>query len=87
MGRMSTNQKILDVACENSEVITDILKKLDALIPPENKADAEILWKELQHRMFYQDYLYDCHRPFTPGYEVELDYEAFDDLMKKTGQW
>ncbi len=84
MSRFKTNQKILEAACKNSEAITDILKELDALIPPESKGKAETLWTELQHRMFYQVYLYDSHRPFGPGHKVELDYNKFNEQI---GLW
>lgn len=87
MGRAKTNRKILEAACGNAEAITDILKELDTLIPPENKEKAEPLWVELQHRMFFQDYLYDCHRPFVPGHKVVLNYEEYDASMKKAELW
>ncbi len=85
MGRAKTNRKILKAACGNAEAITDILKELDALIPPESKEKAEPLWVELQHRMFFQDYLYDCHRPFVPKHRVILDYNEFDAGIRKAG--
>ena len=87
MGRKKTNQQILEKACTNAAVIEDIMKELDALIPPENKAKAEKLWIDLQHRMFYQNYLYDCHRPVTFSHKVELNYGKYCELMKKTGLW
>ena len=87
MGRTKTNQKILEAACENADAITKVLKELDALIPPESKDQAEALWIELQHRMSFQDYLYDCHRPFVPWHKIILDFEEYDASFRKAGIW
>jgi hypothetical protein len=87
MGRKKTNQRILEEACKNAAVIEDTMREIDALIPPENKAEAEMLWMALQHRMVYQDYLYDCHKPITFGHKVELSYEKYCDLMRQSGLW
>ena len=74
--------RILEVTVENAEQIEALLGHLLDLVPDNRQKEAELVCNRLEKRMFFQDYLYDCHGAIA-GYEgipekdIILDYDVY----------
>ncbi len=78
--------RILTETESNAEQIEALLGQLIDLVPQHRQREAEWLRRRLEKRMFYQDYLYDCHGALA-GYEgdpetdILLDYEEYEHAV------
>ena len=82
-----SNKEILEQACANAEDIQGILNEMNAVynVPEE-------MLEELSLRMFYQDYLYDCHgrkhlrkTNIRPWEDFKADLS--EENLKKLDRW
>lgn len=75
-------ERILGETVKNAEQIEALLGHLIDLVPANRQNEAERLCNRLEKRMFYQDYLYNCHGALAgydgnPETDIVLDYDEY----------
>lgn len=80
-------ERIREETAINAEEIQALLGQLIELVPPNRLVQAEWLRDRLEKRLFYQNYLYNCHGALA-GYEgdpetdIVLDYDDYDEYVR-----
>lgn len=80
-------ERILEETVRNAEAIEQLLKKVLGYVPEKDRIIAEAVLLRVEKRMFYQDYLFDCHGALAsyegnPEKDIILDYDVYAHTME-----
>ena len=80
----ATPECILDKCEENAGMMQVVLNTISSMVKDEYKEKAAELISELELRMFYENYLYDCHGSFL---EEPVTCVVDFDQLKQIGSY